>query len=802
MKEQDAFKMDISLGKTKEQYVFKGKKYRISILSDVLIRLEYNEDGVFNDYPTIFAINRRFKKDPNIVVKQDDKYLNITNDYFILEYSKEKPYEASKLVPDTNLRISLKNTTDKLWYFNHPEIRNYKGSVHSFDTEKDITLSNGLYSTDGFASFNDTATPVFVSDGTVRKNPSDGIDMYVFVYNDDFSKALESYYELTGHPGLIPRYALGIWWNKNERYNEEDIIKLVENFKKSEIPVSNLVLGDTWHTEEKEKEIYPNFEFSSSKFKNPKDLIDTLHKNNIYFGLSINTMNNLTPKDKFYEKAKKILKESNETFPFNVYNSEFLKSFFNDVIDPLINIGVDSIFLTDNQKDYVALFILSHFAFKNFDKFNNTRGLILARNSGFATHRYPTLYSGETYVSWNTLKYLPFYNITSSNIGLTWWSHDIGGFKGGIEDRELYIRYVELGVYSPIFRFSSDKGHFYKREPWKWDVKTQKIVKDYTHVRHRLIPYIYTFAYDYSKNGTQLLKPIYYSYKEIYDEPLYRNEYYFGSELFVCPITVPKDTVMNRVVHKIFIPDGVWYDFKTGKKFPGAKRYVTFYKDEDYPVYAKSGAIIPMAILDNENLNDTKAPKKMEIQVFPGNDGSFNLYEDDGISDNYKKGEYVITNIEYTYKQNDYSLTIRPVEGVKGIIPETRSYKIRFRNTKEAETVSVKAGVINKLFKVRSDGADFIIEVDDVSTSEVLTITCGGKDIEIDAVRLINEDIDEIISDLQIETSLKEIIANIIFNTDMPIRKKRIEIRKLKTKGLNSIFIKMFLKLLEYISEI
>ena len=126
----------------------------------------------------------------------------------------------------------------------------------------------------------------------------------------------------------------------------------------------------------------------------------------------------------------------------------------------------------------------------------------------------------------------------------------------------------------------------------------------------------------------------------------------------------------------------------------------------------------------------------------------------------------------------------------------------KFRNTKEAETVSVKAGVINKLFKVRSDGADFIIEVDDVSTSEVLTITCGGKDIEIDAVRLINEDIDEIISDLQIETSLKEIIANIIFNTDMPIRKKRIEIRKLKTKGLNSIFIKMFLKLLEYISEI
>ena len=100
---------------------------------------------------------------------------------------------------------------------------------------------------------------------------------------------------------------------------------------------------------------------------------------------------------------------------------------------------------------------------------------------------------------------------------------------------------------------------------------------------------------------------------------------------------------MNRVLHRIYLPEGTWYDFKTGKKFPGGKRYVTFYKDEDYPVYAKSGSIIPLAIIDENNINSVLPPKKMEIQVFPGVSNNINLYEDDGISSLYKEGYYILT---------------------------------------------------------------------------------------------------------------------------------------------------------------
>lgn len=791
----EQFKINIDNGKSLSS--FTGKTYRITVLSDVLIRLEYNPDGIFNDYPTLFAINRKFNKTPELVVKQDEKFLNISNNYFLLEYSKEKPFEASKLVPDSNLRVTLKDT-DKIWYFNNMEVRNYKGAFESFDASKTVNLSKGLYNTDGFVSFDDSERPVFVADGSIKKNPSSGTDIYLFIYKNDYEKALESYFTLTGYPTLVPRFALGVWWNKSEFYNEKDVLDIPSHFKKSNIPFSTVLLGDVYQKKGKNT---PNFAFDNEKFPNVSDMINKLHAQNIYFGLNIKPSKGVNSLDRSYNDIKALLKSNKDNLPLNLYNTEVLNAFIRQEINFLESQGVDYFWYDDLISDKILEFMFIHYLFTNYQKNDNRRGLILARNAGIAAHRYPVCYSGKTQVSWKTLNELPFYNLTSANIGLTYWSHDIGGYQNGSEDAELYTRYVQLGVYSPIFRFSSKEGKYYKREPWKWDVKTEKIVKDYTRIRHRLIPYLYSEAYKYSKNGNPIIKPLYYKYPDVYFEPLYKNQYYFGSELFVSPITEAKDKLMNRVLKRIYLPEGIWYDFKTGKKFPGGKRYVTFYKDEDYPVYAKSGAIIPMAILDEEDLNNVKPPKKLEIQVFPGESNSYNLYEDDGITNLYKAGYYIVTNIDYNYRQNNYTLIIRPVEGKTGIIPEFRDYKIRFRNTKEAENVKVYLGTNEIGYTTRSDDTDFIIEVEHVPTHLQLTVNCFGQAIEIEASRIINEDIDSIINDLAIETNLKEKVAEALFS-DKEIRKKRIDIRKLKAKGLNSLYIKMFIKLLEHISEV
>ena len=321
-------------------------------------------------------------------------------------------------------------------------------------------------------------------------------------------------------------------------------------------------------------------------------------------------------------------------------------------------------------------------------------------------------------------------------------------------------------------------------------------------MRHRLIPYLYSEAYRYSRTGLPVVQPLYYRYPEIYDEPLYRNEYYFGTSLFVAPITSKKDPLLDRTVQKLFLPEGIWYDFTTGKRYTGGKRYTTFYKLEDYPVFAKAGTIIPTAILDEKNINDTNPPKDMEIQIFPGQSNTYELYEDDGISSLYEKDFYIVTNIDYTYQQNNFTVIIRPVAGKSGIIPPHRSYKVRFRNTREPEEVKVHVGNEKvKGYTTYVDDNDYVVELPELSTLKQITINCKGKDIEIDAVRLVNDDFESILNDLPIQTKIKNAIGDVL-SSDMDIKAKRIEVRKLKKLGVNEKYIKLFLKLLEYMAEI
>lgn len=764
-------------GKSKENAVIIGDHYRITILSEVLIRLEYSKTNTFNDYPTTFAINRDFPV-PAFTKKEDENYLVVSTNYFRLQYKKGYKFNKSKIAPENYLRIELLDS-DKVWYYGHPEARNFK-TTGDLSKELKERLIKGLYSTDGFVSIDDSSTMLIGEDGSLldRIKEEDYIDTYVFLYRRDFGKCLSNYYNLTGYPRLIPRYALGIWWNRNNAYSASEIKRLIHDFNKYGIPLSVLLLGSKW------KDI--GYNFNQDLILKPKELFNYLHERGICVGLEIN------PKDG-------ILTTDANTIPFNVLDKTFVKLYFESILNYLNNLGVD-FYWNNYDGDIKNSTALNYLYYKKYDSDSKRRGMVLTKDNTISAHRYPVLYSGESIVSWDSIKDLPYYNSLASNIGVSWWSHDIGGYKNGIEDWELYIRYVQLGCFSPIFRFSSEEGKYYKREPWKWDIRTLNMVRSYTELRHRLIPYLYSEAYNYSKTGLPIVQPLYYLNPSIYDEPEFRNEYYFGKDILVSPIVKEKDDVMNRAVERIFLPNGVWYDFKTGKKFPGGKRLIAFYKDEDYPVFARNGAIIPLSIL-GENLNITNSPKSMEIHIFPGRSNNYTLYEDDGYSDLFEEGYYIKTNIEYNYQQNNYTVIIRPVEGKKGIIPDNRNYKIRFRNTLEATDVIVYEKDELRSSNYYVEDSDFIVEVNDVDTTKQLTINCKGKDIEIDAKRIINEDIDSIINDLMIETKLKEKISLIIFS-DIEIKKKRIKIRKLKKDGLESIFIRMFLKLLDYIAEI
>lgn len=770
---------------SKKECMVKGEKFRFTVLTDRLIRLEYSENGIFEDRASQNVIFRNFDR-PIFVVNESDTLVQVSTKYFVLSYVKNKPFSSGKVAPGSNLKVLLKDT-EKTWYYEHPEARNFGTITYSLDDfVGKLKLDNGLYSTDGFCILDDSETLVLNSEGEYVKRNNGTLDIYVFMYKRDFGLCLKDYFDLTGYPSFIPRYTLGNWWYKNEKYNNDDIVKLIKKFNENEIPLSVIMLGDKWHNN------IDNYSFDN-KLLDSKNLINFLHSNNIKLGLTVDPSLKITKNSSYYEELHKYINDENISFvPLSMAK---LGLYFNTFIRELSNMGVDLFninYNNINDKNNLGLFNHYHYVDQIVNK--DKRGVILSRNSARATHRYPITFTGKSIVDWNTLNALPLYTMSASNSGVSFVAHAIGGYYKGIEQEELFMRYIQFATFSPFLILAGEEGKYYKREPWRWSSLRLSVIREYMQLRNKLVPYIYTESFYYYKKCIPLVQPLYYKYNAIYDEPLYKNEYFFGSEMLICPITKKKNPVINRVVQRIFVPEGIWFDFKTGKKYPGDKYYMCFYKDDEYPAFCKAGSIIPLS-----HEKDTENPKTMELVIFPLADNSYIIYEDDGITNSYKKGDNLLTRVDYKYQKDNYSVMITS-KGLTNLVPE-RKYIIRFKNTVNINEVNVLYNHKDKDAKVYYDKDDFIVEVSDVDTTGQLFINVKGTKIELDVVQLINEDIKEILYDLEIETTLKEKVDNILFS-DMPIRNKRIEIKKLKKYKLEPKFINMFMKLLEYISNV
>ena len=761
----------------KDSYIV-GDKYRFTILSPSLVRMEYSEDGVFTDNATSRVINRRFPK-CEYSVSESSTLIQITTSVYTITYVKNSPFKAGAL--GGNLKVVI-NGTDKEWQINNPEVKNFRSINYSIDSIKDkIILDKGLYSLDGFCLLDDSTSLILDDNDMFVERKSKGKDLYLFLYNDDFSLCLRDYFTLTGYPSMIPRYALGAWWYKNEDYKTEDIINLVNDFENEKTALSVIMLGDYWHN-------------NINKYLPDNSKIDLkyisayLKEKNIMLGVTINPKLEITKGSEEYASISPYY--NGDKLNFIPLSNEKLGIYLNMFINNLEQNGV-KLFSIDynNPQDRLGLWKFNHYHFGK-SVLRNERGLVLSRNSSIASHRYPVIFSGKTLVNWTTLNLLPRYNLQAYNIGVSFIAHPIGGYTGGIEEEELYLRYIEFSCFSPIFMLASEGGKYYKRELWKWNPITRNTIIKYMNLRYKLIPYIYTESYYYHQTGEGLIKPFYYDYPKIVDEPIYNNQYFFGRNIFVSPITTRKNQVINRVMKRIFVPNGIWFELSSGKKFTGDKSYNNFYRDEDYPVFVKAGTILPLT-------SDTASiPATMELNIYPLDSGSYDLYEDDGITNNFKKGMYMITTFTYQYDADTYNFSIRRKDG-RNLI-NRRSYILRFKNIKNITEVVIEDKSIT--YNCYYDGNDFVVNLYNLIVGRDFNISLKGTDTIVSSERLVSEEIKEILYDLPIKTTYKEKIDEILFS-DLEIRKKRIKIRKLKRKGLDNKYIKIFINLLEYIEK-
>ncbi len=756
--------------------IVKGQTYRFSVLTPRLIRIEYNQKGAFEDRATSLVVNRTFPE-CKFNVSANETSIMITTEYFTLTYVKESPLNAN------TIKMVINGTT-KEWAPGYKDVRNLGGISYSLDDfDGKLKLDKGLYSLDGFVVIDDSTSLVIDNDMFLPREET--VDMYIFAYKSDLGLCLQDYFNLTGYPPMIPRYAMGAWWYKNDVYNMYNIDDIIKKFNDNKIPISVFLLGDKWHN-------------NVENYYYDRQLFDVSVLNQYYqskkqkFGVTINPSLPVYSNDPLYNELMAYIPTNNNMISFVPLNNNTISVYLNFVVNKILGSGIKVFNIDyDNEYDKLGLFILNHYHYVIANL--NELGVILSRNPGIAPHRYPIIYSGRTMVSWDTLKVLPMYNNSAANLGISWHAHAIGGYYGGMEDDELFIRYIQFGVFNPIFILAGEAGKFYKREPWKWNQIKLNVIRDYMQLRNKLIPYIYNEGYIYHKYGVPIVQPLYYKYPKIYDEPNYVNQFFFGSRIMISPIVKRNNTEMNRVVQRIFVPNGIWYDYSSGKKFVGNNYYVNFYKNEDYPIFIKEGSIIPMSLDMN-----TECPKNMEVQIFPAENGlygSYELYEDDGISKDIGSN-YLITKMNLDKVDTGYKFTIARKEGNLNL--GNRNYLLRFRNMKNPNKVLIKRNneTIEHDFEIEKN--DLLVNLEDATTYEQIEVMIIGQNMEIETISVINEEIEGILDDLEINTVLKEQIDAIIFS-DLPINKKRIGLRKLKKQGLEPKFINMFIDLLEFI---
>lgn len=655
---------------------FSNGKYRISILTERLIRFEYDEEGRFVDSQTQLVLNRDFQKTVDFRVKDEEGMLEIHTPYLSLYYDKQ-PFSTKGLY----IQLAGNYTTyGSRWYYGE-EYETLPGTCQTLDqVDGGTELGKSILSKTGFATLEDSDTSLLLDDGSLQPKGHDSQDFYFFGYGRDYEEALQDYFQLTGYPPLLPRFALGNWWSRFWRYTEESYLSLVNTFQAHKIPLSVAVIDMDWHVTDVPAKYgtgWTGYTWNKKLFSDPERFMKRLHEEGLKVSLNVHPADGVRAFEAAYPavaEAMHLNTELEEVAQFDLMNEEFRAAYFGILHRQLEKEGVDFWWIDWQQgtKNKMAtidpLLLLNHYHYLDNQKQTGS-GLILSRYAGPGSHRYPLGFSGDTYITWESLEFQPYFTNSASNIGYTWWSHDIGGHMGGSKDEELLLRWLQFGVFSPVNRLHSSCSAFTSKEPWMLSKTGEEIASTWLRFRHQLLPYLYTMNVLTHEKGQALLRPMYYLYPN--EEASYHvpNQYFFGDQLMVAPITEHTDATYQSAKVKVWFPKGIWYDFFTDVAYKGDIEMPIFRKKDTMPVFAKAGAIIPM---DADGCKfGVDLPAAMTWHIFPGPSNQFQLVEDDG-------DRRVVTSLEVDWEN---ALVKLRLAGDLSILPENRTHQLIFHAT-------------------------------------------------------------------------------------------------------------------------
>lgn len=485
-------------------------------------------------------------------------------------------------------------------------------------------------------------------------------DFYI-ILGEDFNSIIKNYYVITGSPRLLPKWAYGFIQCKNRYRSEEELLRLGKKFRERGIPGDVLVIDWLWFKE------FGDLEWNRDYWQHPEKTFGELA------GLGFKIMQAQHPFIDRKSLKYEVFKEKgylNDVPPsarptFDHSNPIARKGWWEE-IKKLYQTGIRGYwtdmgeieehkpgtmsYLGPREKVHnIYTLLWTKGLYENQRETFGTRSFSLARTFWCGIHKYCTaMWSGDINSSWEVLKDQVIIGQDVTLTGMPYWCTDIGGFFFHKEfTPELYIRWFQWGTFCPIFRTHGTRP---ENEPWSFGKDGEEILKRFIKLRYRLLPYIYSLAYDVS-TGRQIMRAMIVDYPD--DKDAYESKYQFMfGDILVSPV-VENDSRTKET----YLPEGYWYDFWTDKRYRGKRPIRVPAPIDRIPLFVRNSSIIPMNALDMMYA-DEKPLKELDINIYTPVDGEFEIYEDDGVTYDYEDGRFVKIRISASETENQLKITI------------------------------------------------------------------------------------------------------------------------------------------------
>ena len=560
---------------------------------------------------------------------------------------------------------------------------NYRGVTVELGQDNTDVAIPLLLSSRGYALMWNTAALTYVD----NRFPTDlifsaiagkSIDYY-FIYGPEMDTIIHEYRSMTGHTPLLPKWAYGFFQSKDRYISLDEIQKIAQRYRDEHIPLDAMVQDWFWWKNEGDPDFNDNFHDV------PKDL-DALHKENVHTMISVWGL--LDPNSETF----KTLDAQHLLIPgahvYDPSSPEARDIYWNRLPGKLFAQGWDAFWLDSaepeefwphmgdailrnkqlaigNGAEYTNVFPLLH-TLGVQDHWKATtdrkRVILLTRSAFLGQQRVgATVWSGDVYTSYWALSHQVPAGLNFALSGYPYWTTDIGGywpaFPGAVEQpayQELYARWFEFGTFCPIFR---THGHRPNNELWTYD-KVEPTLIRYDKLRYRLMPYIYSLAWKVTSEDYTIQRPLVMDWRT--DEKTWNigDEFMFGPAILVNPIL--KANATHRSVY--LPPSPKWYDFWTGAATPGGQEIEAEAPLDRMPLYVRAGSILPMGPEIEYAEQNPGGP--IELRIYRGADGQFDLYEDAGDSYDYEKGQHSVIPIRW-----NESASVLTIGGREGSFP-------------------------------------------------------------------------------------------------------------------------------------